>query len=118
RTLHLNISSRNRFYNPPYFRKEGIIKMLDIDLLNKKCIDIRKLIVNQIGGLGVGHIGGSLSVVELLVYLYYHEMNIDPKNPDMEGRDRFIMSKGHGGPALYSVLADKGYFSIEELDTL
>ena len=53
--------------------------------------------------------------MELLVYLYYHEMNIDPKNPDMEGRDRFIMSKGHGGPALYSVLADKGYFSIEEL---
>lgn len=92
--------------------------MLDINLLNKKCVDIRKLIVNQIGELGVGHIGGSLSVVEILVYLYYHEMNIDPKNPDMEGRDRFIMSKGHGGPALYSVLADKGYFDMEELNTL
>ena len=92
--------------------------MVDIDSLNKKCNYIRKLIVDEIGELGVGHIGGSLSIVEALVYLYYHAMNIDPKNPDMEGRDRFILSKGHAGPALYAVLADKGYFDKEELKTL
>ena len=92
--------------------------MPDLDFLNKKSVEIRKLIVNQIGKLGVGHIGGSLSIVEVLVYLYYYEMNINLEESDMEGRDRFILSKGHGGPALYSVLADRGYFSFEELDTL
>ncbi|HYE81247.1 MAG TPA: transketolase [Clostridia bacterium] len=86
--------------------------------LKDKSRHIRRLIVDEIGKLGVGHIGGCLSPVEALVVLYYRQMKIDPANPRMEGRDRFIMSKGHAGPALYAVLADKGYFDICELDTL
>lgn len=86
--------------------------------LNDKSRHIRRLIIDEIGKLGVGHVGGSLSVVETLVVLYYKEMNIDPTNPKMEGRDRFILSKGHAGPAVYAVLADRGYFDVSELDTL
>lgn len=90
----------------------------EIRLLEDKCRHIRRLIINEIGKLGVGHVGGCLSIVESLVVLYYKVMNIDPSIPKMEGRDRFILSKGHAGPALYAVLADKGYFDISELDTL
>jgi transketolase len=90
----------------------------DIMFLKDKSRHIRRLIVDEIGKLGVGHIGGCLSAVEALVVLYYKQMNIDPTNPKMEGRDRFIMSKGHAGPAVYAVLADKGYFDVCELDTL
>ncbi|MFA9397016.1 MAG: transketolase [Clostridiaceae bacterium] len=90
----------------------------EIQFLNDKCKKIRCLTVDQIGKLGVGHIGGCLSPVEALVVLYYKEMNIDPCKPKMESRDRFVMSKGHAGPTLYSILAEKGYFPIEELDTL
>lgn len=79
---------------------------------------IRRLLVDEIGTLGVGHIGGCLSVVEVLVLLYYKHMNINPKNPHLQGRDRFVLSKGHAGPTLYSVLADKGYFEVSELKTL
>lgn len=86
--------------------------------LIEKCRYIRYLIADQIGTLGFGHIGGSLSVVETLVVLYYKQMNIDPQNPKKEGRDRFVMSKGHAGPALYAVLADKGYFEKDLLYTL
>ena len=86
--------------------------------LKDKSRHIRRLIINEIGKLGVGHVGGSLSIVEALVVLYYKQMNINPANPKMEGRDRFILSKGHAGPALYAVLADKGYFDVSELDTL
>jgi len=74
--------------------------------------------VECIGSIGVGHFGGALSIVDILTILYYKVMNIDPKNPKMEGRDRFVLSKGHGGPAVYSVLADKGYFPKSELATL
>jgi transketolase len=90
----------------------------EISLLDNKCRHIRRLIVDEIGKLGVGHMGGSLSIVEALVVLYYGVMNINPDNPGMEGRDRFVLSKGHAGPALYAVLADKGYFYVSELDTL
>lgn len=90
----------------------------DIAFLEQKCNHIRQLLINEIAKLGVGHIGGCLSAVEALVALYYKEMRIDPKNPKMEGRDRFVLSKGHAGPALYAVLADKGYFPLSELDTL
>lgn len=90
----------------------------DTNYLNRKSNDIRRLTVDSIGKLGVGHIGGSLSIVEALVVLYYQEMNIDPKQPDLAGRDRFVLSKGHAGPALYAVLADKGYFDACLLDTL
>lgn len=86
--------------------------------LQKKCVKIRKSTLNTIGNLGVGHIGGSLSIVELLVVLYEKHMNIDPKNPKMEGRDRLVVSKGHSGPAVYAVLSDKGYFDKKWLKTL
>lgn len=86
--------------------------------LQSKCVDIRKSILNTIGTLGVGHIGGSLSIVELLVVLYEKHMNIDPHNPKMEGRDRLIVSKGHSGPAVYAMLSDKGYFDKSWLLTL
>ncbi len=82
------------------------------------CKDIRCDVVSCIGHLGVGHIGGCLSVVELLGVLYFEAMNIDPKNPSMPGRDRFVCSKGHAGPAVYSALARRGYFDREMLFTL
>ena len=65
-----------------------------------------------------GHPGGSLSVADMLTYLYFVEMKVDPKNPQWEDRDRFVLSKGHTAPALYSVLAQRGYFSTEELKSL
>ena len=86
--------------------------------LENKCLEIRKNILLEIGTLGVGHIGGSLSMVELLAVLYYKHMNVDPKNPKTEGRDRLIVSKGHSGPAVYAVLANMGYFPQEWLKTL
>ena len=80
--------------------------------------DIRCDVLTCIGNLGVGHIGGCLSVVELLTVLYFEEMNIDPKEPKKAGRDRFICSKGHAGPAVYATLANRGYFDKKELLTL
>lgn len=90
----------------------------EVLFLEQKSRRIRYLLMDEIGKLGVGHVGGCLSAVEALVVLYYKEMNIDPANPKMEGRDRFVLSKGHAGPTLYAVLADKGYFDISWLDTL
>lgn len=87
-------------------------------LIREKTKEIRKLTIKEIGQLTVGHLGGSLDLCELLAVLYFYAMNIDPNNPDMHDRDRFILSKGHGGPALYATLALKGYFSVNELDTL
>lgn len=86
--------------------------------LKEICKDIRCDIVTSIGNLGVGHIGGCLSIVELLAVLYFQEMNIDPQNPKMPGRDRLICSKGHAGPAVYAALANRGYFDKKELLTL
>ena len=86
--------------------------------LKEVCKDIRCDTVACIGHLGVGHIGGCLSVVEALAVLYFKEMNIDPKRPQMAGRDRFICSKGHAGPAVYATLANRGYFDKKELLTL
>lgn len=80
--------------------------------------DIRCDVIEMIGRLGVGHIGGCLSVVELISVLYFEAMRIDPQNPKMEGRDRFICSKGHAGPTVYAALAKKGYFERERLWTL
>ncbi len=80
--------------------------------------NIRENIVNCIGSLGVGHIGGCLSIADLLAVLYGKHMNYDPKNPKMEGRDRLICSKGHAGPAIYAVLAEVGFFPKEVLETL
>ena len=86
--------------------------------LKETCKQVRLDLVDCIGTLGVGHIGGCLSIVEVLVALYYKHMNVDPSNPQMEGRDRLIVSKGHAGPAVYAALANKGYFPKEWLKTL
>ena len=86
--------------------------------LQRKAIEIRRLTVDEIAHLGVGHLGGSMSVVEILTLLYYRHMNVDPSRPTDPHRDKFVMSKGHAGPALYSILADKGFFPIEMLHTL
>ena len=86
--------------------------------LEDTALEIRKLTIESIGKLGVGHIGGCLSICELLSVLYFDIMNVDPKNPKDENRDRFVLSKGHGGPALYAALALKGYFDKAMLDTL
>lgn len=91
---------------------------LDVDFLEKKAREIRKLTLEEIGTLGVGHIGGAMSIVEILVILYYRHMNIDPACPQKRDRDLLVLSKGHSGPSLYSVLADKGYFDKEWLMTL
>ena len=80
--------------------------------------DVRLGIIEGVYNAGCGHPGGSLSIADILTYLYFEHMNIDPKNPKMEDRDRFVLSKGHTAPALYSVLAHRGYFPKEELKTL
>ena len=80
--------------------------------------EIRALTLECIASIGQGHIGGSFSIVDALTVLYYKHMNIDPKNPKMEGRDRLVVSKGHAGPAVYATLAHKGFFPKEELKTL
>lgn len=86
--------------------------------LESICRDIRCDICESIGHVGVGHIGGSLSIVELLAVLYFEEMRIDPKEPRKAGRDRLICSKGHAGPAVYATLSRRGYFEHELLLTL
>ncbi len=80
--------------------------------------EIRKKTLYTIGNLGVGHIGGALSIADILALLYSQEMKVDPKNPQWEERDLLVLSKGHAGPALYSTLALKGFFPLSELDTL
>jgi transketolase len=93
-------------------------KRPDIKTLQKKAVEMRKDILSMLAEAKSGHTGGSLSEVEILLALYKYKMNIDPKNPNWEKRDRFIISKGHGCPALYAVLADCGYFPKKELMTL
>jgi len=83
--------------------------------LKKIATEIRKSIIIQTAEAGSGHPGGSLSGVEILTYLYFVEMKIDPKNPKDPDRDRFVLSKGHASPLLYAVLAEKGFISKEEL---
>jgi len=90
----------------------------DIKELKKKAIGIRKDLLEMLTLAGSGHTGGSLSIVDILVALYCYEMRNDPKNPKWPGRDRFLLSKGHACPALYAVLAEKGYFPKEDLRTL
>lgn len=91
----------------------------DPAFIAQKAKMIRRLTIDSIGKLGVGHVGGCLSIADLLAVLYYGGyMRVDPKNPKMEGRDRLVISKGHAGPALYATLADRGFFPVEELDTL
>lgn len=86
--------------------------------LKKKAAGIRKDILKMLMLAGSGHTGGSLSLVEILLSLYYYKVKHDPKRPDWKERDRVLLSKGHGCPALYAVLADMGYFSKDKLWTL
>ncbi len=86
--------------------------------LTSKAREIRKAVIEAIGSLGIGHIGGSMSIVETLVILYYKFMNIDPANPKKPDRDKLILSKGHSGPTLYAILADLGFFPRQWLATL
>ncbi len=86
--------------------------------LQKKANEVRKGIVTAVHSAKAGHPGGSLSAADVFTYLYYEEMNVDPQNPKMENRDRFVLSKGHTAPGLYSTLAHKGYFPVEDLKTL
>lgn len=90
---------------------------MNIEELTKVAIKIRKGIIDAVYSAKSGHPGGSLSIADILTVLYFHEMNIDPKNPDWENRDRIVLSKGHCSPALYSCLANKGYFPVEYLKT-
>ncbi len=83
--------------------------------LQKTANEIRKHIVSSLHAAKCGHPGGSLSAADIITYLYYNEMNVDPANPDKMDRDRFVLSKGHVAPALYSALALKGFFPEEEL---
>ncbi len=80
--------------------------------------DVRFGIIEGVYSAGCGHPGGSLSIADMLTYLYFEEMNVDPKDPGKKSRDRFVLSKGHTAPALYSVLANRGFFEVEELKTL
>ncbi len=86
--------------------------------LQKTANEIRKGIVTAVHSAKAGHPGGSLSAADLFTYLYFEEMNIDPKDPKKPDRDRFVLSKGHTAPGLYSTLAHRGYFSVEDLKTL
>ena len=86
--------------------------------LKLKARDVRKAVIEAIGSLGIGHIGGCMSIVETLVILYYTFMNIDAANPRRPDRDKLILSKGHAGPTLYSILSDLGFFPRDWLATL
>lgn len=83
-----------------------------------KANEVRKGIIEGVYNAKSGHPGGSLSAADVFTYLYFEELNIDPKNPDKPDRDRFVLSKGHTAPGLYSVLANRGYFPVEDLKTL
>lgn len=86
--------------------------------LEQQAADLRGMLLDTIAEAGQGHIGGCLSALDAMTVLYFEVMNVDPKNPRMQGRDRFVLSKGHAGPALYCVLAKRGFFPEEWLKTL
>ena len=86
--------------------------------LQKTANEIRKGIVTAVHSAKSGHPGGSLSAADLFTYLYFEELNVDPKEPDKADRDRFVLSKGHCAPGLYSTLAYRGFFPVEDLKTL
>jgi len=86
--------------------------------LQKHANEVRKGIVTAVHSAKAGHPGGSLSAADVFTFLYYEELNIDPANQDMESRDRFVLSKGHTAPGLYSTLANRGFFPVEDLTTL
>jgi len=89
----------------------------ELKQLKKTATQVRKHIIDEVYSASSGHPGGSLSCTDILTVLYFHEMRVDPKNPDWSDRDRFVLSKGHCAPALYAVLAEKGFFPVEDLVT-
>lgn len=91
---------------------------IDRKYLEEMAGKIRIDIIRQIHAAGSGHPGGSLSAADIITYLYFAEMDIDPQDPDRKKRDRFVLSKGHAAPALYAALAERGFFPAEELLTL
>jgi transketolase len=93
------------------------MKMNNLEL-KKHANDVRKGIITAVHSAKAGHPGGSLSAADVLTYLYFEELHIDPANPGMEDRDRFVLSKGHNAPGLYSALANRGFFPVEDLTTL
>ena len=86
--------------------------------LQRKANNLRISIIEEVYNAKCGHPGGSLSIADIMTYLYFVEMNVDPKNPKMDNRDRFVLSKGHTAPALYAALAERGFFPKEDLVTL
>ena len=88
-----------------------------LNRLKEIAAQVRINIVDEVHAASSGHPGGSLSIADIITYLYFEEMNVDPKNPKWEDRDRFVLSKGHTAPALYAILAEKGYFKREDLLT-
>ncbi len=86
--------------------------------LQKTAVEVRKGILTGVHSAKSGHPGGSLSAADIYTYLFFEELNIDPKNPDKADRDRFVLSKGHTAPGYYSVLANRGFFPVEDLTTL
>ncbi|MBR4139842.1 MAG: transketolase, partial [Lachnospiraceae bacterium] len=91
---------------------------MEILQLQKIANEVRKSIVTSVHSAKAGHPGGSLSAADILTYLYFEKMNVDPKDEKNPERDRFVLSKGHSAPLLYSVLAHRGYFPVEDLKTL
>ncbi len=92
--------------------------MMNKTELEKTAVAVRRGIVDAVHSAGAGHPGGSLSAADIYTYLYFEEMHIDPEHPKDPDRDRFVLSKGHTAPGLYSVLANRGYFPVEDLLTL
>ncbi|MDR0525378.1 MAG: transketolase [Spirochaetaceae bacterium] len=86
--------------------------------LQAKALEIRKMTIEEIGTLGTGHIGGAMSIADLLALLYFHKMRVDPQEPRKPTRDQLVVSKGHSGPGVYAALALKGFFPKEWLKTL
>ena len=91
---------------------------LEIKQLQATACKVRMGVIEGTHGAKAGHPGGSLSAADMFTYLYFKELNVDPKDPKNEGRDRFVLSKGHTAPGLYSVLANRGFFPVEDLPTL
>jgi len=105
---------------PIIYKKRGILVVFQerlIKNLEKKANIIRRYIIKMISNAEGGHIGGALSIADIMAVLYFHILKIDPENPEWEDRDRFVLSKGHASAAWYAALAESGYFPKEELLT-
>ncbi|MBL6468841.1 MAG: transketolase [Mogibacterium sp.] len=98
--------------------QEEVVSNRNYDELKETARKIRVDVIRAIHEAGSGHPGGSLSATDILTALYFDTMNIDPKNPKMEGRDKFVLSKGHAVPALYATLAERGFYDVEEMMAL